>query len=158
MILVHCVRRWPSIMPATANPEIFCLTVTQWHNDIHTQQTTWTSDVSPQGSGNQVTSVPRALWIKWRQSPGLWESSDVSPQGSGNQFNPLTLEKQNYVCLNQKFFHSEIIIIFLVSSFSFIWIPMLYGHYKYFNSFSAGTVFIHQNYFNSFSAGTVFIH
>ena len=41
----------------------------------------------------------------------------------------------------------EIIINVLFSSFRFIWIPMLwvYGHYKYFNSFSAGTVFIRQN-------------
>ena len=35
----------------------------------------------------------------------------------------------------------------LVSSFCFIWIPMLqvYGHYKYFDSFSAGIIFRHQN-------------
>ena len=40
----------------------------------------------------------------------------------------------------------EIIIIVEVSSFRFIWIPMLlfHDHYKYFNAFSAGTVFIHQ--------------
>ena len=36
----------------------------------------------------------------------------------------------------------------LVSSFRFIWIPILWvnGRLKYFNSFSAVTVFIRQNY------------
>ena len=35
----------------------------------------------------------------------------------------------------------------LISSFRFIWIPMLwvFGHYTHFNSFSAGIVFIRQN-------------
>ena len=44
------------------------------------------------------------------------------------------------------FFQFEIIINVLVSSFWFILIPMfwVYGHYKYFNSFSARTIFIHQ--------------
>ena len=44
-------------------------------------------------------------------------------------------------------FQFEIIINVLVSSFRFIWIPMssVYDHYKYSNSFSAGTVFICQN-------------
>ena len=39
------------------------------------------------------------------------------------------------------------IIDVLVSSFCFIWIPVLwvYAHWKYFNSFSVGTVFIRQN-------------
>ena len=46
------------------------------------------------------------------------------------------------------FFQFEIIINVLVSSFCFIWVPKLwiFGHYKYFISFSAGTVFIRQNY------------
>ena len=37
-------------------------------------------------------------------------------------------------------------MIVLVGSFRFIWIPMLwvYRHYKYLNSFSAGSVFIRQ--------------
>ena len=41
----------------------------------------------------------------------------------------------------------EIIRNVSVSSFCFIWIPMLwvYGHYKLFNSFSAGTDFRRQN-------------
>ena len=45
------------------------------------------------------------------------------------------------------FFQFEIIINFLVCSFRFIWMPMLWvhGRYKYFNSFSVQTVFIHQN-------------
>ena len=44
------------------------------------------------------------------------------------------------------YFLFEIIINVLVISFWFIWIPMLwvYDHYKYFNSFNAGTVFIRQ--------------
>ena len=41
----------------------------------------------------------------------------------------------------------EIIIKVLDSSFWFIWIPMLwvYGHYRYFYSYSAGTDFSRQN-------------
>ena len=43
--------------------------------------------------------------------------------------------------------HSKITLNVLVSSFRFIWIPMLlvYDRYKYFNSFSAGINFIRQN-------------
>ena len=49
--------------------------------------------------------------------------------------------------MEKTFFQFEIIINVLVISFWFIWIPMLWvcDHYKYFNSFSAGTVFIRQN-------------
>ena len=45
------------------------------------------------------------------------------------------------------FFYFEIIINVLVSSFQFIWIPMLwvYCHYKYFYSYSAGIDFIRLN-------------
>ena len=45
------------------------------------------------------------------------------------------------------FFQYEIIINVLISSSRFIWIPMfwVYCQYKYFNSFSAGIVFIRQN-------------
>ena len=45
------------------------------------------------------------------------------------------------------FFRFEIIVNILVSSLRFIKIHMLwvYGHYKCFNSFSAGTGFIRQN-------------
>ena len=41
----------------------------------------------------------------------------------------------------------KIVINVLVSYFCFIWIPMLcvYGHYRLFNSFSAGIVFRRQN-------------
>ena len=44
-------------------------------------------------------------------------------------------------------FQFEIIINVLVSTFWFIWIPMLwvYGRYKYFYSHSAGSDFRHQN-------------
>ena len=56
------------------------------------------------------------------------------------------------ICLNKPwnpegFFQSENIINVLVGFFRFISIPMLwvYGHYEYFISVSAGTVFIHQN-------------
>ena len=45
------------------------------------------------------------------------------------------------------FFQFEIIINILASYFRFIWIPMLwvYDLYKYFNSYSAGTVYRRQN-------------
>ena len=67
-----------------------------------------------------------------------------------SQYNILTLRTLNYFCINhghQSFFQFVIIINFLVSSFRFIWIHMVwvYGHYKYCNSFSAGTDFMRQN-------------
>ena len=45
------------------------------------------------------------------------------------------------------FFYFEIVIDVLVSSFWFIWIPMLwvYGHHNFFNSSSAGIDFRRQN-------------
>ena len=45
------------------------------------------------------------------------------------------------------FFQFEIIINVSVSSFWFIWIPMLwvYGHYKYVDSYSAAIDFSRQN-------------
>ena len=44
------------------------------------------------------------------------------------------------------FFQFEIIINVLFSSFFFIWIPnWVQAHYNYFDSFSAGIVFIRQN-------------
>ena len=48
---------------------------------------------------------------------------------------------------DQRVFQFEIIINVLVSSFWFIWIPMLcvYGHYKYVYSNSAGIAFRRQN-------------
>ena len=62
----------------------------------------------------------------------------------------LTLTTLNFVCKPWKpkgIFPFEIIINVLVSSFCFIWIPMLWvcGHYEYFKSFSAGIVFRRQN-------------
>ena len=53
-------------------------------------------------------------------------------------------------CINhgeQRVFQLKNIINVLVSSFRFIWIPMLwvYDHWKYFDFFSAGIVFIRQN-------------
>ena len=44
------------------------------------------------------------------------------------------------------FSHFEIIINVLVSSYRFIWIPVLcvYGNYKYFYSYSAGIDFAHN--------------
>ena len=68
----------------------------------------------------------------------------------GSQINPYNAEiflyKPNHEH-QRGFLQFEIIINVLFSSFWFIWIPMLwvYGHYKYFNSFSAGIVFIRQN-------------
>ena len=61
---------------------------------------------------------------------------------------PLKRWKKLYKSWRPKgFFQFEIILIVLVCSLWFIWIPMLwvYGHYKYVNSFSAGIVFIGQN-------------
>ena len=45
------------------------------------------------------------------------------------------------------FLQFEIIINVRVSSIYLIWIPMLlvYSHYKYFNFFTAGTVFLSKN-------------
>ena len=43
------------------------------------------------------------------------------------------------------FFQFETIINGLVSSFRFIWIPMLYVHYEYFIPFSSGIDFIRQD-------------
>ena len=63
----------------------------------------------------------------------------------------LTLHNVELFCINhgdqRVFFKFEIIIKVLFSSFCFIWIPMLwvYGHYKYFNSYSAAIVFTRQN-------------
>ena len=47
----------------------------------------------------------------------------------------------------KRFFQIEIILNGLVSSFRFIWIPMLWvnGHYKYSYSYSAGIDFRRQN-------------
>ena len=63
---------------------------------------------------------------------------------------PLTIKALTYFCKKHEekgLFQLEFIINILVSFFWFIWIPMLwiYGHYKYYNSFSVGTVFIRQN-------------
>ena len=46
----------------------------------------------------------------------------------------------------KSFIHFEIIINVLVSSFRFIWIPMLWvcGHYESFHSYSAGIDFRRQ--------------
>ena len=45
------------------------------------------------------------------------------------------------------FFQFETIMMVLVSSFRFIWIPLswVYDHNKYFNSYSAGIDFSRQN-------------
>ena len=52
-------------------------------------------------------------------------------------------------CRPVEFFSIEFIInVLVLSSFRFIWIPMLwvvYGHYKYLNCFSVETFFIRQN-------------
>ena len=63
-------------------------------------------------------------------------------------YNPWSAEYFLYKPWRQKgFIQFAIIINVLVSSFWFIWIPMLwvYGHYKYFYSYSAGIVFRRQN-------------
>ena len=69
---------------------------------------------------------------------------------TNNMTTSSTLTALNYFVQTMEtegFFQFEIIINVLVSPFSLVLIPMLwvYSHYKYFNSFSAGTVFIRQN-------------
>ena len=62
--------------------------------------------------------------------------------------NPYSAELILYKTWRSKgLFQFEILINVLASSSCFIWISMLwvYGQYKYFNSSSAGTVFIRQN-------------
>ena len=62
---------------------------------------------------------------------------------------------------NQKvFFQFEIIINVLVSSYWFIWIPMVwvYGHYKYLYSYSAGIDFSRQNLTSTFWVSQSFVH
>ena len=54
------------------------------------------------------------------------------------------------------FFQFEIVIYGLVISSRLIWIPVLWvhGHYRYFNSFSAGTVFIRKTLTYKYSPRT----
>ena len=52
-----------------------------------------------------------------------------------------------WILFNAEFFMKSLeIMTFLASSFRFIWIPMLwvYGHYKYFNSYSVGIDFVYR--------------
>ena len=70
--------------------------------------------------------------------------------GDQRVFSQFEIIKNVYLALSASFKHVGIITNVWVSSLCFIWtcwIPMLwvYGYYKYFNSFSAGTVFIRQN-------------
>ena len=92
---------------------------------------------------------------------GILQNQSMLPTSRWElQKSPATFACHCWTCLNYSaelfvykqwrpniFFQFEIIINVLVFSFLFIWIPMLwvYGHYKYFNSFSAGTIFIRQN-------------
>ena len=74
---------------------------------------------------------------------------------SNIKINPWSIGILSYKPWTPKFFFQFEVIIsniyrevnVLVSSFCFIWIPMLwfYGHNIYFNSFSAGIDFIRQN-------------
>ena len=62
----------------------------------------------------------------------------------------VTLTARRYFCIDhgaQRVFRFEIIITVSVSSFRFIWLPMLwvYGHYTYIYSSSAGIDFRRQN-------------
>ena len=86
------------------------------------------------------------LSIVWDESRDLF-NRNVLPGFS----QPLTFKALNYFCINHGeqwgFFQIKIIINVLVSSFWFIWIPMLwvYENYKYFYSYSAGIDFSRQN-------------
>ena len=68
---------------------------------------------------------------------------------NGYMISASTLKALKYFYANhgaKGFFRFEIIVNVLVGSFRFIWIPILwvYGHYKYFNPFSAETVYRRQ--------------
>ena len=79
------------------------------------------------------------------------ESTQSGSGGSGITIGPLNLYNAA-ISLHKPwrpkgFVLFETVIYVLVRSFRFIWISMsrVYGHYKYFLSYSAGTVFIRQN-------------
>ena len=88
--------------------------------------------------------------VHWRRTgvarqAALHRSCYVLPSCTASQF---LQEKRGWKPWRPKrFFQFEIIINVLVSSFRFIWTPMswVYGHYKYFNSYSAGIDFSRQN-------------
>ena len=82
-------------------------------------------------SETQLQVGENSDWIIWRLKGWPWKRWNIFGQ---------TMETKG-------FFQFEIIINGLVSSFRFIWIPMLwvYGHSKYFYSYSTGIDFSRHN-------------
>ena len=77
----------------------------------------------------------------------MWYQNTASRYIHGN---PHNAEIFLYYPWNSKgVFQFEIIINAIGSSFRFLYMPLVYGHYKYFNSFSVGIVFICQNRFSN---------
>ena len=91
----------------------------------------------------QFNAVLPSTWLVWGKHKIKRLETAI------NVLSTLTLTTLNYFCINRGaqmcFFQLKIIRNGLVTSFRFIWIPMLsvYSHSKYF--FSAGTVFVRQN-------------
>ena len=81
----------------------------------------------------------------------VWETNKKAENDFNRRdHNIITLKTLKYFCINhgaRRVFQFEIIINSLVSSFCFIWIPLLwvYGHYKYLHSYSAWVYFRRQN-------------
>ena len=85
---------------------------------------------------------------KWYMAPFSFNTTISTPLISHSPLTLTTLKIFLYKPWRPKgFFQFEIIINVSVSSFRFIWIPMLwvYGHYKYFNSYTAWIDFGRQN-------------
>ena len=93
------------------------------------------------GAGVGGGAVPHDLVIYWVRNSAQYavhcmrKPLEIKNFPGGGPLDPFSI------------FQYRIIINISVSSFCFIWIPILwvYGHWKYFNSFGAGTVFIRQN-------------
>ena len=94
------------------------------------------------------TEFKTYVYKRWADVSSDWECGGDVIGAWYPLFNHYSAEIILYKSWRPKgLFKFEIIINVLVSSFCFIWIPMLlvYGHYTYFNSLSMGIVFIHQN-------------
>ena len=95
-----------------------------------------------------ASTVGRRQKIEHEHSFSICPGSNTAESSGVDPSNPYSAE---LFCSNhgdwRVFVQFKIIINILVSSFRFIWIPMLwvFDHYKFFNFFSAGIVFIRQN-------------
>ena len=86
---------------------------------------------------------------RWSCCACGWAYSTTYAQRIATIHLHLLLQYQRLLGINHgvQMFLFDLNLNVLVSSFRFIWIPMLwvYGYFNYFNSFSAGIVFIRQN-------------